>query len=280
MISVRRGFTLVELLVVIAIIGILIALLLPAVQAAREASRRSSCSNNLKQIALAFHTFHDINNKFPTAGDNGPCPTGATDCWQARSVEYYSWTYHILPYIEQTSLHRLGSISKNPLRTTPVPGFYCPTRRQIRLYKGRSVCDYAASAGMNGSDGIVTKTASKRDVNFGMVLDGTSSTLLAAETRVHIGFIESGGCCGDNEDCFTSGWLDDVVRRATRSPQRDPIDTAIASGSVDQQFGSSHVVGMQTALVDASVRLVRFNINLQVFQWLCRRDDGRTFDLE
>src|SRR5687768_18535166 len=82
----RPGFTLVELLVVIAIIGILIALLLPAVQAAREAARRAQCTNNLKQIAAACHTFHDSNGAFP--------PSDMSDNWAP-------WAAFILPYVEQ-----------------------------------------------------------------------------------------------------------------------------------------------------------------------------------
>jgi len=91
-VGVRRGFTLVELLVVIAIIGILIALLLPAVQAAREAARRSQCSNHLKQIALAAHNFHDSNKAWPPLVTHGEGPT---------------FFYHILPYIEQGALKDL-----------------------------------------------------------------------------------------------------------------------------------------------------------------------------
>jgi prepilin-type N-terminal cleavage/methylation domain-containing protein/prepilin-type processing-associated H-X9-DG protein len=95
----HRAFTLVELLVVIAIIGILIALLLPAVQAAREAARRSQCTNNLKQIGLALHNFHDTNGNFPPGQ-----PDDDTDLW--------AWSAYILPYIEQRPLYE--QISRAP----------------------------------------------------------------------------------------------------------------------------------------------------------------------
>src|SRR5436190_15716662 len=96
----QGGFTLVELLVVIAIIGVLVALLLPAVQAAREAARRMQCTNHLKQMGLALHNFHDTNKVFPAADDELPASTALTGSglWKA------AWTAHILPYIEQQSL--------------------------------------------------------------------------------------------------------------------------------------------------------------------------------
>jgi len=94
----RRAFTLVELLVVIAIIGILIALLLPAVQAAREAARRSQCTNNLKQIGLALHNYHDVQRSFPLGAYTGVGPVYG-------HLSGTNWRTEILPYLEQGALY-------------------------------------------------------------------------------------------------------------------------------------------------------------------------------
>src|SRR5438094_821840 len=97
------GFTLVELLVVIAIIGVLVALLLPAVQSAREAARRMQCTNNLKQIGIALHNFHDVNQKLPAAFEElitSPAITGNSP-WSA------SWTTRCLPFLEQQAVYQL-----------------------------------------------------------------------------------------------------------------------------------------------------------------------------
>ena len=117
----RSGFTLVELLVVIAIIGVLVALLLPAVQAAREAARRSSCQNNLKQLGLATHNFHDSRNMLPPL---------------RVSNNHATWFVLIMPYMEQENIERLwtfnqlySSATNAPGRLLQVKSYYCPSRR-------------------------------------------------------------------------------------------------------------------------------------------------------
>ena len=136
----RRGFTLVELLVVIAIIGILIALLLPAVQAAREAARRIQCQNNLKQLALSFQVHHDAQKQFPSSGWGWR--------WQGESDRGFGkgqpggWAFNILPYIEQSALRDLtkglqGTALDNAIKQTgsvPIAGFACPSRRRPLTY--------------------------------------------------------------------------------------------------------------------------------------------------
>ncbi len=147
----RRAFTLVELLVVITIIGILIALLLPAVQAAREAARQLQCRNNLKQIALAWLQ-HEEKQKFLPVGGWGYCwagePTRGFDLKQPGG-----WNYNILQYLEQEGLHDMGieqgttAIASRPAFfqrvQTPVATYICPTRRTVMAYP------FIVSAGLN-----------------------------------------------------------------------------------------------------------------------------------
>jgi prepilin-type N-terminal cleavage/methylation domain-containing protein/prepilin-type processing-associated H-X9-DG protein len=131
-----RGFTLVELLVVITIIGILIALLLPAVQAAREAARKMQCSNNLKQIALGCLGHENSYKVFPSAGW-GWAWAGDPDRGYDKS-QPGGWLFNILPHIEQQSLHDLGKSNSSTGRTrtaaTPLVTYICPTRRAALAY--------------------------------------------------------------------------------------------------------------------------------------------------
>lgn len=136
----RRGFTLVELLVVIAIIGILVGLLLPAVQAARESGRRMQCSNNMKQIGLAAHSHMASDGHMPTNGW-GWYWIGDPDKGKGRA-QPGGWVYNILPYMEQENLYNLQTGKTGSARLTaatqmvqtPLPVMNCPTRRRTKLY--------------------------------------------------------------------------------------------------------------------------------------------------
>ncbi|WP_197531211.1 DUF1559 domain-containing protein [Posidoniimonas corsicana] len=164
--SQTRGFTLVELLVVIAIIGVLIALLLPAVQAAREAARRMQCSNKLKQIALAMHNYHDSNKVFPPGAQQSSTNIG-------NASYYVGWTREIMPFMEDTQLKDLyipdvpvnstTDLGAKTFRETFVPAYLCPSDLTPELAVPASgptngqqfaTSSYAANAGRG--DGFVT----------------------------------------------------------------------------------------------------------------------------
>ncbi len=144
----KRAFTLVELLVVIAIIGILIALLLPAVQAAREAARRMQCSNNLKQIALAIHNYHTAIRAFPYAGGFPPQHNG------------WGWMTMILPYVEQAALYDkinfrdyVSCDDMKPIHQTAVPAYLCPSDAYDTMRDDRTIPCSGCKNGEGSWDG-------------------------------------------------------------------------------------------------------------------------------
>lgn len=169
----RKAFTLVELLVVIAIIGVLVALLLPTVQASREAARRTSCQNNVKQIALAVHAYHDAHAVLPSLYTNYDGATGTLNF----GLETYSFRVQILPHVEQQSLRR-GVAFSRPVTDArnqaainqAIPIFECPSTPRAEasvggLWHGRSQFDgalYAAPTDYVGSAGYVEAGVASR----------------------------------------------------------------------------------------------------------------------
>jgi prepilin-type N-terminal cleavage/methylation domain-containing protein/prepilin-type processing-associated H-X9-DG protein len=196
----RLGFTLIELLVVIAIIGILIALLLPAVQKVRDAANRIKCENNLKQIGLALHNYHDTYGALPPGVNQGTPRDSPPDYHY-----YWSWMALILPYVEQQNLYNQAddfarNVSwqnpygppSNPAQYTPIPTYQCPAdNRQLMasfvpegLGESQSIdVAFTGYLGVNGTnyssrDGVLY-AGSK--IGFKDITDGLSNTLFVGE---------------------------------------------------------------------------------------------------
>jgi prepilin-type N-terminal cleavage/methylation domain-containing protein len=288
--SKRVGFTLIELLVVIAIIAILIGLLLPAVQKVREAASRSQCQNNLKQLGLAFHSYHDGMGSFPDGGKNGadtPVSDPLITTAPANRTEW-SWTFYILPYIEQEAVFR--NTSNGTVYGSVIKTYYCPSRRPAKRYGSNGKTDYAGCSGDNGSNGIVVRQGTGL-IRMAAITDGLSNTGMVGEKRLKIDRL--GTTYDDNEPFVAPGWDSEIERRAVtdldrpsgdRGPSKD-IEFTLNPPFTDRdsglsQFGSSHTSGALMAFGDGSVRSIKFNPTPESFRRACVRNDGMVLALD
>lgn len=303
----KAGFTLIELLVVIAIIAILVALLLPAVQQAREAARRSNCRNNLKQLGLALHNYHDTYGVFPFAtvcGADAMAQTGQNGARQA-------WFHMILPYVDQAPLYNLiapkfqtGEVSdfaNHEQRSVKVPLFMCPTdpnsgKRDV--LKNSFCINYLLCSGstMQGSQGTFPKLNGMffniSSVRFKDITDGTSNTIAAGEIALVPDVANSGptaDCGGALGDVRGRIWGSKYVGGSTFTTLQGPN----SSVSDTMQYGyprdyaparcdstgnwaiyarSQHVGGVHFLLGDGAVRFISDNVDTGTYRGLGSRD--------
>lgn len=290
--TIESGFTLVELLVVIAIIGVMVGLLLPAVQAAREAARRMQCSNNLKQIGLALHNYHDTFKVFP-AGYIVDLPVTA-------NAEGWGWGALILPFIEQNALHEQIGVSRRSLRAalttgnvfrplfeTTVTSYICPSDTgyapgylaENRPFNGGvgtvagglavpvrpPLSNYIGVSGHRDVVGIVENTGvffGNSRVRFGDITDGTSNTIAVGERETQRSF--SGTWIGvRNPQGGSTAGVNVVIGHS--HPKINDVTLANAWNTdrigTGEGFSSLHPGGAQFVLADGSVRFISESID-------------------
>ncbi|HUG20615.1 MAG TPA: DUF1559 domain-containing protein [Planctomycetaceae bacterium] len=270
--STRPAFTRIELLTVFGLVAVLSAIVLPSVVQSQEEARRNTCKNNLKQLALAIHNYHDVYNSFP--------PGWVAKNREADSGPWYGWQAAILPYMEQAplfnnlNLNDYGKTDEKILKTV-IPGYRCPSDPMVDLnpLRGKyATSSYSGNAGSQRLPGSVDPLKTQNGLfwwnsncNFAQVRDGLSNTFLFGER------------------CITSGsgiWLGLTKNRNENDAISDCSHHSRINRSITS-FSSNHPEIVYFALCDGSVRPVSEKIdssddekNPDLFQKLADRADG------
>jgi prepilin-type N-terminal cleavage/methylation domain-containing protein/prepilin-type processing-associated H-X9-DG protein len=303
----RRAFTLIELLVVIAIISVLISLLLPAVQAAREAARVTQCRNNLKQIGLALHNYHDTNRSFPTADPGGGSDAGS-------SISMASTFVAILPYMEQAATYRhynFGLANTDPgnqaVVSQQISLFICPTavmRRNVPFPGVGDPCGdfdeapgtYAVSIGSNPYDqywsffgrprptlngAIVYSDSTDRMTRLRDITDGTSNTVLIGESAWNISGFSTNPSCNNGQNWGYTYWANPYPASTgfnTSAPFNPNTYILLDPNTFDQtlmRFRSDHpALGVNFVFCDGSVRFILQFVDQTILTAIGSRNGG------
>lgn len=296
-----------ELLVVIAIIGVLVALLLPAVQAAREAARRSQCQNNLKQLALAFHNYHDIVQKLPPGRMGCDCNTNAAIPYlcglrPASTRPGTSGFAMIAPQLEQQPWYEGVGWQQGAIE--PVTGcggtedsagwdtgkaqlllmrpkvMICPSDTALPQNGRYATGSYAMSHGTQGASFTSSQTMKHlnnglflyvTEIRFAQATDGLSNTFAVGEVY--------NGHQSNNPNRWMIAIRHGDSLRSTENPLNTPWGMGTSFGTLNGAFGSRHPGGAQFAYADGHVTFVSNTVNLTVYRVLSTRDRGETVEL-
>jgi len=316
----RGGFTLIELLVVIAIIGVLLSLLMPAVQAAREAARRTQCNNNIKQLVLALHNYCDINRTFPPGhletGEENPPPGGQTAQHQT------GWLTYLLPFVEQSALYKLVpfneinpavNVNKNtaffPAAGTFMESFLCPTDPMHLVALSTAPANYVANQGtncmcqFNQCNGVFGHSTFTK---LAWITDGTSTTIAVSETlrgdnvpaTLADNYIYNKAATANAQDVTTCqsfaanasdrglSWIGGQPQYNMFSTNRVPNDALY--DCIAPNYGCSNMAarsahsggGVIVGMCDGSLHFISQNIDLATYQAMGTMNGGEIVSLE